>query len=74
MFAVQIPTGVVIAAAASRRPGKRPSEESPTALGHSNGCTWDNLGWRLGELFGETDDELIDVIYDGCVRQQQESS
>ena len=35
--------------------------------------TWDNLGWRLGRLFGATDDELIDEMYDWCVRQQEES-
>lgn len=36
--------------------------------------TWDNLGWRLGKLFGETDEALIDEMYEWCVRQQEESS
>lgn len=38
-----------------------------------NRLTWDNLGWRLGSLFGETDEDLIDEMYDWCVRQQARS-
>lgn len=33
--------------------------------------TWDNLGWRLGKLFGPAEEELIEELYDWCVRQQQ---
>jgi hypothetical protein len=33
--------------------------------------TWNNLGWRLGYMFGPTSDEMIGAIYDWCVRQQQ---
>lgn len=33
--------------------------------------TWNNLGWRLGYLFGPTSDEMIALMYDWCVRQQQ---
>jgi hypothetical protein len=32
--------------------------------------TWQNLGYRLGALFGATAPELIDAHYDWCVRQQ----
>ena len=32
--------------------------------------TWDNLGWRLGRLFGHTSPDLVDEIYDWCVKQQ----
>ena len=32
--------------------------------------TWDNMGWRLGKLFGETPDSQIDNLYDWCVEQQ----
>lgn len=32
--------------------------------------TWQNLGYRLGALFGATTSELIDAHYDWCVRQQ----
>jgi len=32
---------------------------------------WDNLGYRLGRLFGDTSDEMIDEQYDWCVHQQQ---
>ena len=35
--------------------------------------TWDNLGWRLGKLFGEADEAMIDDMYDWCVRQQAQS-
>jgi hypothetical protein len=28
--------------------------------------TWDNLGW----LFGQTSPDLVDEIYDWCVKQQ----
>lgn len=33
--------------------------------------TWNNLGWRLGAVFGRTSDEMIGMMYDWCVRQQQ---
>ena len=35
--------------------------------------TWQNLGWRLGSVLGATSVELIDEMYDWCVRQQVES-
>jgi hypothetical protein len=34
--------------------------------------TWENLGYRLGEIFRETSPELIDQMYDWCVLQQAE--
>ena len=33
--------------------------------------TWENLGYRLGKLFGETTDEMIEQQYEWCVRQQR---
>lgn len=35
--------------------------------------TWQNTGWRLGEIFGETSDELIDQLWNWAVDQQIES-
>jgi hypothetical protein len=32
--------------------------------------TWENLGYRLGKLFGETSPLLIDQMYEWCVHQQ----
>lgn len=32
--------------------------------------TWENLGWRLGMLFGNTSDELKEELYEWCVEQQ----
>lgn len=32
--------------------------------------TWQNLGYRLGKVFGETSPEQIGAMYDWCVRQQ----
>ncbi len=32
--------------------------------------TWDNLGWRLGKLLGPAEEELVDELYEWCVRQQ----
>ena len=46
--------------------GERYGEPSLTEL------TWDNLGYRLGALFSETSPELVDELYDWCVRQQRE--
>lgn len=34
--------------------------------------TWDNLGYRVGALFGETSPLLVDELYLWCVRQQSE--
>ena len=34
--------------------------------------TWDNLGYRLGALIGDTSPKLVDELYDWCVRQQNE--
>ena len=33
---------------------------------------WDNLGYRLGKLFGNTSPRLVDELYDWCVSQQRE--
>jgi hypothetical protein len=33
---------------------------------------WNDLGWRLGKLFGETSDELREEIFKWCVKQQME--
>lgn len=32
--------------------------------------TWQNLGWRLGQLFGETSEELQEELFVWCVAQQ----
>ncbi|QSG14360.1 Exonuclease III [Halapricum desulfuricans] len=32
--------------------------------------TWENLGWRLGMIFGNTSDELKEELYEWCVEQQ----
>lgn len=32
--------------------------------------TWDNLGFRLGKLFGPTSPLLMDQMYEWCVHQQ----
>ena len=32
--------------------------------------TWENLGYRLGKLFGPTDRDAIVELYEWCVRQQ----
>ena len=34
--------------------------------------TWDNLGHRLGRLFGETSDDLQQELFEWCVDQQKE--
>ena len=46
--------------------GERYSEETLKEL------TWQNLGNRLGALFGSTDPALIDQLYDWCVDQQRD--
>lgn len=33
--------------------------------------TWENTGYRLGVLFPDTDEILIEAQYDWCVRQQK---
>jgi hypothetical protein len=38
-----------------------------------NDLTWENLGYRLGCLFGDTNPKLIDQLYDWCVEQQSET-
>jgi len=35
--------------------------------------TWQNTGWRLGSVFGETSAELIDEAYEWAVLQQADS-
>lgn len=34
--------------------------------------TWENLGYRMGKIFGATSDELIDELHDWCARQFDE--
>jgi len=46
--------------------GERYGEESLKEL------TWDNLGYRLGAIFANTRPEMVDELYDWCVRQQNE--
>jgi len=33
--------------------------------------TWNNLGWRLGKLFGPTSDEQREEILDWCAKQRK---
>ena len=33
--------------------------------------TWNNLGYRLGRIFGDTPDEMIEELYDWSVRHYQ---
>ncbi len=42
--------------------GRNYAEDTLTDL------TWDNLGWRLGKLFGETPDDMFEEMYDWCER------
>ena len=35
--------------------------------------TWNNLGWRLGRLFGPTPDDLREEILDWCADQRKAS-
>ena len=37
-----------------------------------NKLTWDNLGYRLGCLFGETPDDLKQEMFEWCVAKQSE--
>jgi len=46
--------------------GKELNEEVLSQL------TWENLGWRLGKLFGETSEDLKEDLYEWCVEQQIE--
>ncbi len=32
--------------------------------------TWQNLGYRLGRVLRETSTEMVEEMYDWCVRQQ----
>ena len=32
--------------------------------------TWNDLGWRLGKIFGKTPDDMRDEMYNWCVRQR----
>lgn len=34
--------------------------------------TWDNLGFRLGIFFGETNDDLREELYEWCRKEQKE--
>jgi len=36
--------------------------------------TWDNLGYRLGRLFGPTSDEFKQEIFEWCVAQQKDNT
>lgn len=33
--------------------------------------TWDNLGYRLGSIFGDTDDDLRQEMFKWCRRKQR---
>ena len=33
--------------------------------------TWDNLGYRLGSLFGDSTDELKQEMFEWCVEQRK---
>ena len=33
--------------------------------------TWDNLGYRLGSIFGETDDDLRQDLFEWCKKKQK---
>lgn len=46
----------------------RHDEYGENALQH---LTWQNLGYRLGLLFGETDKELVHRLFDWCEEQQR---
>lgn len=35
--------------------------------------TWENLGYRLGSLFGETSKDLREELFDWCKEQQAEN-
>lgn len=35
--------------------------------------TWDNLGYRLGRLFGPTSGELKQELFEWCVAQQKDN-
>jgi hypothetical protein len=43
-------------------------QEYEEALGQ---LTWNNLGWRLGKLFGPTSDKQREEILDWCVEQRK---
>jgi hypothetical protein len=34
--------------------------------------TWNNLGWRLGKVFGETSEERKQEILEWCIEQRKE--
>lgn len=36
--------------------------------------TWDNLGYRLGRLFGPTSDELKQELFEWCAAHQDEDT
>lgn len=36
--------------------------------------TWQNVGYRMGEIFGETPEQQMDELYDWCVRQLKTQS
>lgn len=36
--------------------------------------TWNNLGWRLGKIFGETPDDLREEMFEWCKRQRNITS
>ncbi|RQG88876.1 hypothetical protein EA462_10790 [Natrarchaeobius halalkaliphilus] len=55
------------------RYGVYPADEDFGELAFSK-LSWQNLGYRLGVMFGETSEELQEELYDWCVRQMRESS
>ncbi|SEH52586.1 hypothetical protein SAMN05192561_104156 [Halopenitus malekzadehii] len=36
--------------------------------------TWDNLGYRLGRLFGPTSDDLKQELFEWCAAHQKENA
>jgi hypothetical protein len=57
---------------ASRRDNSAPEGCSPETLVKK--LTWWNLGYRLGNLLGDTSVELVEEIYDLLARQFVESA
>ena len=49
---------------------QRALSSKPYAEGTLDHLTWENLGYRLGMIFGEASRDLIDEMYDWCTEQQ----
>lgn len=55
--------------ALKKDPDKSKYKENPELTN----LTWENLGYRLGSLFGETSRELRQELFEWCKEQQIES-